>query len=90
MQRFMLSDSSGQKSISFTMMLIGFITITIWLVASIFENIAGIAIREFDSTGAMSYFTPLAMLYFGRRYVGASKLTNKKKPVTHKDEDSTE
>lgn len=64
----LLEQSNGQKSVSFTMMIIGFFVITFWLFLSIVEEIAGIQIREFDGAEAMAYFTPLAALYFGRRW----------------------
>lgn len=64
----LLTQSDGKKSASFTMMVIGFVVVTLWLLVSIFEEIAGIQIRAFSSTDAMAYFTPLTLLYFGRRW----------------------
>ncbi len=66
----LFKQSNGEPSASFTMMMIGFIVCTLWLLLSIVETIAGIPIREFDAATAMAYFTPLAMLYFGRRWTG--------------------
>ena len=64
----LFKQSDGKPSASFTMMMIGFIICSLWLLASIVENIAGVPIREFNGAEAMAYFTPLAMLYFGRRW----------------------
>lgn len=64
----LLKASDGKPSVSFTMMVISFVVITLWLVASIFEEIAGMKIRVFDAASATAYFGPLAALYFGRRY----------------------
>lgn len=64
----MFKQSDGSPSASFTMMAVGFAVITLWLLCSIFESIAGVPIREFNGAEAMSYFTPLTMLYFGRRW----------------------
>ena len=64
----LFKQSDGKPSASFTMMMIGFVICSLWLLASIVENIAGVPIREFNGAEAMAYFTPLAMLYFGRRW----------------------
>jgi len=64
----LFKQSDGKPSASFTMMMIGFIICSLWLLASVVESIAGIPIREFNAAEAMAYFTPLAMLYFGRRW----------------------
>lgn len=64
----MFKQSNGEPSASFTMMAVGFAVITIWLLFSIFVEIGGVPIREFNGAEAMAYFTPLAMLYFGRRW----------------------
>ena len=52
-------------------MVIGFIVITLWLIASIFEELWGLKIRAFDPASAMSFFTPLLTLYFSRRWTDA-------------------
>lgn len=64
----MFKQSDGTPSASFTMMAVAFGVITLWLLASVVEEIAGIPIREFNGAEAMAYFTPLAALYFGRRW----------------------
>lgn len=74
----MFKQSDGTPSASFTMMAVAFGVITLWLLASIVEEIAGIPIRQFNGAEAMAYFTPLAALYFGRRWtseMGQDKAT---------------
>lgn len=67
----LLKQSDGRPSASFTMMIIGFIVITLWLLASIFEELWGLKVRAFDASAATAYFIPLASLYFGRRWADA-------------------
>ncbi|NBZ96995.1 MAG: hypothetical protein EBR40_11340 [Proteobacteria bacterium] len=50
------------------MMVIAFIVVTLWLAVSIVEEAWGLQIREFSGAEAMSYFTPIATLYFSRRW----------------------
>jgi hypothetical protein len=64
----LLKQSDGKESVSFTMMLVAFGIISVWLTVSIVETAFGIPIRPFDSSQAMAYFTPLCALYFGRRW----------------------
>lgn len=64
----LFKDSSGKPSVSFTMLVISFVVITLWLMVSIVEAIAGLNIRPFDAATAMAYFTPIATLYFSRRW----------------------
>jgi len=64
----LLKQSDGRPSASFTMMIIGFIVVTLWLLVSIVEEAFGIQIREFSGSEAMSYLTPLCTLYFSRRW----------------------
>lgn len=74
----MFKQSDGTPSASFTMVAVAFGLISLWLLVSIVESIAGLDIREFNGAEAMSYFTPLAALYFGRRWtteMGQDKAT---------------
>ena len=64
----LLKQSDGRPSASFTMMIIAFTVVTLWLFVSIVEEAFGIQIREFSGAEAMSYFTPIATLYFSRRW----------------------
>ena len=64
----LLTQSDGRKSASFTMMVIGFTVVTLWLLVSIVEEAFGIQIREFSGSEAISYLTPLCTLYFSRRW----------------------
>jgi hypothetical protein len=72
----LLKNSSGQKSASFTMMIVGFIVVTLWLLVSIVAKVGHIEIREFSGSEAMAYFSPLAALYFGRRWQDGRQLVN--------------
>ena len=64
----MFEQSNGKKSASFTMMIVGFVVITLWLLISIVEEAWGLTFRPFSANDAMAYFTPLSLLYFGRRW----------------------
>ena len=62
-----LKNSSGQKSASFTMMIVAFSVVTLWLLVSIVAKIGHLEIRPFSGSEAMSYLTPILLLYYGRR-----------------------
>ena len=63
----LLKQSDGRPSASFTMMIIAFAVVTLWLLVSIVEEAFGLTIREFSGSEAMSYLTPICALYYGRR-----------------------
>lgn len=79
----LLKQSDGRPSASFTMMIVAFVVVTLWLLVSIVEEAFGLTIREFSGAEAMSYFTPIATLYFSRRWTDA-----KNSPTTEISEDS--
>ena len=79
----LLKQSDGRPSASFTMMIIAFAVVTLWLLVSIVEEAFGLTIREFSGAEAMSYFTPIATLYFSRRWTDA-----KNTPVVSEDHDN--
>lgn len=64
---YLLTDTDGKKSLSFTMVFWTFIALTIWLILSIFESLLGLDIRAFDASGAAVWFAPICVLYWGRR-----------------------
>lgn len=66
--RFLLKDTSGKYSASYTMAMTAFLVVTLWLVLSIFSKIGRVEIREFSGSEAMSFLTPILLLYFGRRH----------------------
>jgi hypothetical protein len=70
-QWYLLKDSDGKKSVSYTMVLITFFVLTLWLSLSMFNKILNLEIREFDASGASLWFAPIATLYFGRRWTQA-------------------
>lgn len=63
----MLKNSDGQKSSSFTMMIVSFTVVTLWLLLSTVEGFGNIKIRAFSGSDAMAYLTPILALYWGRR-----------------------
>ena len=77
---FLLKDSSGKKSISYTMMIVGFCIISLWLTVSIVAKIGHVDIRQFSGSEAMSYFSPLALLYFGRKWSDSKTISSTEVP----------
>ena len=75
---YLLRDSGGKPSVSYTMMLVTFLVCTIWLTLSIFESVAGLHVREFSAETATFWFSPTAALYFGRKRWPSTK--DKKNP----------
>lgn len=88
----LLKQSDGRPSASFTMMVIAFTVVTLWLLISIVEEAFGLQIREFSGAEAMSYFTPIATLYFSRRWTDRSSGTDvtSSTPPTPGEEDKSE
>lgn len=64
----MLKNSAGNKSASYTMMLVAFSVVTLWLLVSIVAKIGHLEIRPFSGSEAMAYLTPIIALYWGRRW----------------------
>jgi hypothetical protein len=87
----LLTQSNGKKSASFTMMIVGFVVITLWLLISIVEEAWGLTFRPFSANDAMAYFTPLSLLYFGRRWTdkGSDAAAEEEAPKS-KDKKKTE
>lgn len=65
---FWMKNSKGEASASLTFMSIAFTVTTLLYVASAFESIGSISLRQFDVAAASVYFIPLLTLYFGRRF----------------------
>ena len=63
----LLKNSAGAPSASFTIMIVGFIVVTLWLLVSIVSKIGHFEIRPFSGSEAMAYLSPLLLLYYGRR-----------------------
>lgn len=78
----LLKNSDGKSSVTFTMMIIGFIVVTLWLLLSIVEKIAGFEIRPFNGSEAMLFFSPLLAAYLGRKQQDLKTL-----PVDKKEEE---
>jgi hypothetical protein len=64
----LLKNSSGTKSASYTMMIVAFVVVTLWLTVSIVAKIGHLEIRAFSGSEAMAYLTPILALYWGRRW----------------------
>lgn len=67
-QWYLLKDSDGKKSVSYTMMVTTFCVLTLWLTLSMFTKVMHLDIREFDPSGASIWFAPIATLYFSRKW----------------------
>lgn len=67
-QFYLLKDSDGKKSVSYTMVVITFVVCTVWLSLSMFQKVFHLDVREFDASGASMWFAPIAALYFSRKW----------------------
>lgn len=67
-QWYLLKDSDGKKSVSYTMLVLTFLVCTTWLSLSMFQKVFHLDIREFDAGGASIWFAPIATLYFSRKW----------------------
>ncbi len=74
---FMLKNSDGKKSFSFTMVAIGFSIVSLWLLVSIVAKIGHVDIRAFSGSEASLYLAPLLALYYGRRNTEAASKDSK-------------
>lgn len=63
----LLKNTDGEKSVSFTMMVVAFTVVTLWLLVSVIAKIGHIEIRQFSGTEAMAYLGPILALYWGRK-----------------------
>jgi hypothetical protein len=68
---FWIKNSKGEASASVTFLTLSFVVTTFAYVASIFEHIGPLAVRQFDAGACGAYFIPLLTLYFGRRWTDA-------------------
>lgn len=67
-QWYLLRDSDGKKSVSYTMLISTFFILTLWLSVSMFNKIHHLEVRPFDAGDASVWFAPIAALYFGRKW----------------------
>ena len=68
---FWMKNSAGQPSVSVTFVTVAFVVTTLSYVASMFEQIGPLQVRQFDVGACGAYFIPLLTLYFGRRWTDA-------------------
>ncbi len=73
---YLLTNTDGKKSISFTMVFFGFGAVTLWLLLSMAEQLLGINIREFSGSEAMMFLSPIFAIYFGRKQQNGSNNSN--------------
>ena len=62
-----IKDSRGFGSVTVTFLTIAFFVTTLAYIASIVENVGGLAVRPFDVAACSAYFIPILTLYFGRK-----------------------
>ena len=62
-----LKNTDGKPSSSFSMMIVAFSIVSLWLLLSIFTKVGHFEIRPFSGTEAMAYLSPCFMLYYGRK-----------------------
>lgn len=68
---YWMKGSDGNASVTTTFVTVAFWVTTLSYVASMFESAFGVSFRAFDPAACAAYFTPLAALYFGRRFTEA-------------------
>lgn len=73
----LLKKTNGKQSHSLTMAWIAFGVVTLWLLLSTFEKIAGLQTRAFDPASSMAYLTPILLNYFGGKWVDALNTSRK-------------
>lgn len=67
----LMRDSTGEKSTSVTLLFVSFGVMTLAVIASMFESIGPIALRQINVELLAAYFTPIIALYGGRRWTTA-------------------
>lgn len=65
---FFIRNSSGEASVSVTLLVISFLVTTLIYIASIFSKIGPVELRPFDVGACSVYFIPIISLYLGRKY----------------------
>lgn len=68
---FWVTDASGNKSVSVTLLVVSFFVTTLAFVLSIFHKIGPVEIRQFDVAACSTYMVPILTLYFSRRWSDA-------------------
>ena len=70
-----IRDSKGYGSVTTTFATIAFFVTTLAYIASIFEQIVPVTLRQFYVVACGAYFVPILTLYFGRRWTEANQNT---------------
>lgn len=63
----MLSDETGKASWTFTMTVLTFLAVFLWLVGWLIGTALEVAVPAFDATEATVLLAPIFALYFGRK-----------------------
>ena len=72
-----LKNKDGEKSITFTMTVVAFTLISLWLVLFVVCPLFGItSIPAFDSAVAMGYLSPILAAYTARKYTDSKSRSN--------------
>ena len=66
-----MKDSAGYPSVTVTFVTVAFWVTTLWFIASIFQKIGPIELRQFDPAAATAYLGPALALYFSRKMTDA-------------------
>ena len=68
---YWISGSDGYGSITATLVFVSFWVTTLAYVLAIFEKVGPLSIRPFDSGACAAFFSPILILYFGRKFTDA-------------------
>ena len=64
---YLLSDD-GKKSLSFTMVVIAFLAVTLWMIGYVVGCAFGFPVPAFDATSAIAYLSPILATYSFRKH----------------------
>ncbi len=85
---YLLKDSNGKKSLSYTMVVWAFFAVLCWMIVSMAEQPLGIKVREFSGSESAMFLTPIYALYFGRKHT-KTKAENSSSAESDAEEDSS-
>lgn len=72
---YWIKDTSGEGSVTVTMLFVAFWVTTIAYVLSVIDHIGSVSIRTFDVGACSAYFIPILTLYFGRKWTDSNAET---------------
>lgn len=71
-----IKDAKGFGSVTVTLLAVSFWVTTFAYIMSIVEKIGPVSVRPFDIGACSSYFAPILVLYFSRKYTQAKFSTD--------------